>query len=150
MKEMQVRLETDTEDIDLDKILKLLKAYNKSDIEFTLDFCELEEVIKYYINRELDIDLDMLDIFIDIYNENDITKFELDLSNIDNESELDYLKTEFKKHFGVNIFNCSIRTILRIMFIDCCTYSIYNEYMTISFSADNLKDNWLFKYFKNN
>lgn len=150
MKEFQIKLETDTEDRGLHKIFKLMEAYNKSEIEFTLDFCELEDVIKYYINRELDINLDDLDILIDITSHDDNVQIEFDVNEIENEIELDFIKKEFKRHFGSNILKCDIKKVLRMIFIDCCAYKIYNDYITISFDANNLQDNWLFKYFKDN
>ena len=149
MKEITLRVDTYTDDDQLKRIIKLLKAYNKTEIEFSLDFCELEDVIKYYINSELDIDLDEMSIFINIYNSDSKIIFDIDTNGIENNAEYVYLFNEFKKHFGSNILKCDIKKVLRIVFIDCCSYELHKDYIKVIFSADNL-DNWLFKYFNSN
>ena len=149
MKEITVKVDTYTDDDQLKRIVKLLKAYNKTEIEFSLDFCELEDVIKYYIISKLDIDLDELSMFIDIYNSDNRIMFNIDTNGLDTEAEYEFTLKELKKHFGSNILKCDIKKVLRIIFIDCCSYELYEDYIKVVFSADNL-DNWLFKYFNSN
>jgi hypothetical protein len=150
MKDLILKVNTDTDDKDIDKIVKLLNKYNRTEIEFTLDFCELEEIIQYYIIRELDIDLEELGVVINIFNDINRITIEFNADTIDNKTELKYIIDEFKRHFGVNILNCDIRQILRMVFIDCCSYELKEDEIVITFDSEDLYDNWLFKYFKTN
>lgn len=142
------------EDIDVKKneaLLEMINAKNNNlQLEFSMDLCEIEDLFRYYINRftEHIEDIDNYDcINIEIKNEDNKVTFTLNPSDDDEDlSDIKFLDKELKRYFGKSILNCDIKDILRILLMDCKSYSIEDNLLKINIYYDNYKETWIGEY----
>ena len=142
------------EDIDVkenEALLEMINAKNNNlQLEFSMDLCEIEDLFRYYINRftEHIEDIDNYDcINIEIKNEDNKVTFTLNPSDDDEDlSDIKFLDKELKRYFGKSILNCDIKDILRILLMDCKSYSIEDNLLKINMYYDNYKETWIGEY----
>lgn len=142
------------EDIDVkenEALLEMINAKNNNlQLEFSMDLCEIEDLFRYYINRftEHIEDIDNYDcINIEIKNEDNKVTFTLNPSDDDEDlSDIKFLDKELKRYFGKSILNCDIKDILRILLMDCKSYSIEDNLLKINIYYDNYKETWIGEY----
>ena len=142
------------EDIDVkenEALLEMINAKNNNlQLEFSMDLCKIEDLFRYYINRftEHIEDIDNYDcINIEIKNEDNKVTFTLNPSDDDEDlSDIKFLDKELKRYFGKSILNCDIKDILRILLMDCKSYSIEDNLLKINIYYDNYKEAWIGEY----
>ncbi len=142
------------EDIDVkenEALLEMINAKNNNlQLEFSMDLCKIEDLFRYYINRftEHIEDIDNYDcINIEIKNEDNKVTFTLNPSDDDEDlSDIKFLDKELKRYFGKSILNCDIKDILRILLMDCKSYSIEDNLLKINMYYDNYKETWIGEY----
>ncbi len=142
------------EDIDVkenEALLEMINAKNNNlQLEFSMDLCKIEDLFRYYINRftEHIDDIDNYDcINIEIKNEDNKVTFTLNPSDDDEDlSDIKFLDKELKRYFGKSILNCDIKDILRILLMDCKSYSIEDNLLKINMYYDNYKETWIGEY----
>lgn len=142
-------------EIDLKQGIPTFESFKNNFEDFTikihLESTELISLFKNYIRINLDIDLDMLNVFIilDIKGE----KFVLNTDELEenDKAELVYLIDEFKHHFGRSIFE--FRRILNTQTLFRRLISGYNNYnwnpdgsIDIEYSLYNITESELNKY----
>ena len=142
-------------EIDLKQGLPTIESFKNNFDDFTikihLEANELVALFKNYIRINLDIDLDMLDVFtiLDVKGK----KFVLDTNELEenDKAELIYLIDEFKHHFGKSIFE--FRTVLNTQTLFRRLISGYDNYnwnndgsIDIEYSLYNITENELNKY----
>lgn len=142
------------EDIDVkenEALLEMINAKNNNlQLEFSMDLCKIEDLFRYYINRftEHIEDIDNYDcINIEIKNEDNKVTFTLNPSDDDEDlSDIKFLDKELKRYFGKSILNCDIKDVLRILLMDCKSYSIEDNLLKINMYYDNYKETWIGEY----
>ena len=142
------------EDIDVkenEALLEMINAKNNNlQLEFSMDLCKIEDLFRYYINRftEHIEDIDNYDcINIEIKNEDNKVTFTLNPSDDDEDlSDIKFLDKELKRYFGKSILNCDIKDVLRILLMDCKSYSIEDNLLKINMYYYNYKETWIGEY----
>lgn len=142
-------------EIDLKQGIPTFESFKNNFEDFTikihLESTELISLFKNYIRINLDIDLDMLNVFIilDIKGE----KFVLNTDELEenDKAELVYLMDEFKHHFGKSIFE--FRRVLNTQTLFRRLISGYNSYnwnpdgsIDIEYSLYNITESEFNKY----
>ena len=134
------------QEIDLTKGLPTVDTLKNNIDDFSIDIHitadEFIKLFKNYVRRQLDIDLDLLDIFIILDINND--KISLDIEELEENdpNELLYLLEEFKRHFGRSIFEIraviNLNILFRKIFSNCNSYGFDKDgILTISYSLNN-------------
>ena len=143
------------EDIDVkenEALLEMINAKNNNlQLEFSMELCEISKLFRYYISEFSEHIKDIDDyncIDIEIKNdENDNVIFTLNASDDEEDaSDIKFLDKELKRYFGKSILNCDIKDILRILLIDCKSYSIEGDILKLNIYYENFKETWIGKY----
>lgn len=143
------------EDIDVkenEALLEMINAKNNNlQLEFSMELCEISKLFRYYISEFAEHIKDIDDyncIDIEIKNdENDNVIFTLNASDDEEDaSDIKFLDKELKRYFGKSILNCDIKDILRILLIDCKSYSIEGDILKLNIYYENFKETWIGKY----
>ena len=120
-------------------------------IKIHLESHELISLFKNYIRINLDIDLDMLNVFIILDTKGEKLVLDTDELEENDKAELIYLMDEFKHHFGRSIFE--FRRILNTQTLFRRLISGYNNYnwnpdgsIDIEYSLYNITESELDKY----
>ena len=67
-------------------------------------------------------------------------------SSIHPSQQIKFLDKELKRYFGKSVLSCDIKDVLRILLIDCKSYSIENDILRINIYYDNFKETWIGEY----
>jgi hypothetical protein len=142
-------------EIDLRQGIPTLESFKNNFEDFTikihLESTELISLFKNYIRINLDIDLDMLDVFIILDTKG--KKFVLNTDELEenDKAELIFLIDEFKHHFGKSIFE--FRRIINTQTLFRRLISGYDNYnwnqdgsIDIEYSLYNITESELNKY----
>ena len=142
-------------EIDLKQGIPTFESFKNNFEDFTikihLESHELISLFKNYIRINLDIDLDMLNVFIILDTKGE--KFVLDTDELEenDKAELIYLMDEFKHHFGKSIFE--FRRVLNTQTLFRRLISGYDNYnwnqdgsIDIEYSLYNITESELNKY----
>ena len=120
-------------------------------IKIHLESHELISLFKNYIRINLDIDLDILNVFIILDTKGEKLVLDTDELEENDKAELIYLMDEFKHHFGRSIFE--FRRILNTQTLFRRLISGYNNYnwnpdgsIDIEYSLYNITESELDKY----
>ena len=132
-------------------LLEMINAKNDNlQLEFSMDMCDIEDLFRYYINKFADHieDIDNYDcINIEVKKENNDIIFTLNPSDDEEDSsDIKFLDKELKRYFGKSVLSCDIKDVLRILLIDCKSYSIENDILRINIYYDNFKETWIGEY----
>lgn len=143
------------EDIDVkenEALLEMINAKNNNlQLEFSMELCEISKLFRYYISKFAEHIEDIDDyncIDIEIKNDdNDNVIFTLNASDDEEDaSDIKFLDKELKRYFGKSILNCDIKDILRILLIDCKSYSIEGDILKLNIYYENFKETWIGEY----
>ena len=142
------------EDIDVkenEALLEMINAKNNNlQLEFSMGICDIEDLFRYYINKFADHieDIDNYDcINIEIKKDDDSFSFTLNPSDDEEDlSDVKFLDKELKRYFGKSILNCDLKDVLRILLMDCKSYSIENDVLKINIYYENFKETWIGNY----
>jgi hypothetical protein len=142
-------------EIDLKQGLPTIETFKNNFEDFTVEIHlepnELISLFKNYVRINLDIDLDMLDVFIIL--DTKVNKIVLNTDELEenDKAELIFLIDEFKHHFGRSIFE--FRRILNTQTLFRRLISGYNNYnwnqdgsINIEYSLYNITESELNKY----
>ena len=142
-------------EIDLKQGLPTIETFKNNFEDFTVEIHlepnELISLFKNYIRINLDIDLDMLDVFIIL--DTKVNKIVLNTDELEenDKAELIFLIDEFKHHFGKSIFE--FRRILNTQTLFRRLISGYSNYnwnqdgsINIEYSLYNITESELNKY----
>ena len=142
-------------EIDLKQGLPTIETFKNNFEDFTVEIHlepnELISLFKNYIRINLDIDLDMLDVFIIL--DTKVNKIVLNTDELEenDKAELIFLIDEFKHHFGKSIFE--FRRIINTQTLFRRLISGYDNYnwnqdgsIDIEYSLYNITESELNKY----
>lgn len=144
------------EDIDIEADESLLKSINSKNnnllLEFSLSLCDITDMFKYYVNRNIE-DIDDLDIYdcIDIEIKEENNEYIFDMNPSDDEedqTDIKFIDCELRKIFGVSVLRSKLTNVLRMLLMDCKGYGIENGILTINIYYDNFKHTWIGEYLK--
>lgn len=133
------------------RLLDMIYSYNNElEIEFSLNFCEIIEMFKYYVNRNIELlgDIDQYDcIYPQLkYIDNELM-FTLNASDDEEDySDVKHIDKELKRHFGVSLLNCKAEHVFNILLSHCNDYCIENELIELNIYYENYKETWLGEY----
>ena len=142
-------------EIDLKQGIPTFENFKNNFEDFTikihLESHELISLFKNYIRINLDIDLDMLNVFIILDTKGEKLVLDTDELEENDKAELIYLMDEFKHHFGRSIFE--FRRILNTQTLFRRLISGYNNYnwnpdgsIDIEYSLYNITESEFNKY----
>lgn len=139
------------ENIDVNEnkaLLEMINAKNNNlQLEFCIQLCNIVDLFKYYISKNAEhiVDIDSYDcIDIEIIKDREDILFTLNASDDDEDiSDIKFLDKELKRYFGKSILNCNIEDILRILLIDCKSYSIEGDILKLNIYYENFKETWI-------
>lgn len=147
---MIVKINTEV-DLDYDiPIVDYLKS-NIEDFNIEMKIARTEYCIlfKRYVEDNLDIDLDELDVLVIANSEMELT---LDTSILEKNDEEEYylLIKELKHHFGKSVFtnkySLSSRIINRRLFFGCIDYYVENDYIIVNYCITDSMANDIIEY----
>lgn len=130
---------------DLYKILEKQQCKNSSLITVNINHKELELLIKSYIKKNIDVDMDLLkyDLDINIRKNNIHIKVEYPKDD-DNEKEYALFTKELKNNLGNQIIDnkseINSKIMLRTMFMNALYFNVCNSDLEIAYDIDNLNE----------
>ena len=146
------KLKISNVDIEKDKdFLDMIYSHNNDlELEFSLNLCEIVEMFKYYVNRNIEM-IGNIDQYNCIYPEfkyidNELL-FTLNASDDEEDaSDLKHIDRELKRHFGVSLLNCKAEDLFRILLTYCSDYCIENDIIYLDIYYENCKETWIGEY----
>lgn len=149
------RLKLDNVNIkDNKQLLDMIYSYNDElELEFSMNFCEIIEMFKYYVNRNIELleDIEQYDcIYPQLkYIDNELM-FTLNASDDEDDySDIKHIDRELKRHFGVSLLNCKAEYVFNILLSYCSSYCIENGLIELDIYYENYKETWLGEYLAN-
>lgn len=126
-------------------IYKAIEKQCKNNSLITIDINnkELELLIKTYIKKAVDVDIDSLgyDLNININKNNILVNIKYPLED---KNEYDLFKNELKSIFGNQIINnkdeINSKIMLRTLFMNALSFDICNSNLKIIYDIDNLNE----------
>lgn len=125
------------------KMLEKQECKKNSLVTIDINYKELELLIKSYVKKNVDIDMDLLkyDLDINIGKNNIHIKVEYPK---DDEKEYLLFTKELKNNLGNQIINnkseINSKIMLRTMFINALYFNVCNSNLKIAYDIDNLNE----------
>lgn len=146
------KLKIENIDVEQNKeFLEMIYEHNDDlELEFSLSLCEIAEMFKYYVNRKIELigDMDQYDcIYPEFKNIDNDLYFTLNASDDDEDnSDINHIDRELKKHFGVSALHCKAEHILKILLMNCNDYYIDDNVIHLTIYYENYKETWIGPY----
>lgn len=149
------KLQISNIDIENNKdFLEMIYSYNNDlELEFSLSLCEITDMFKYYVNRNIEMigDINQYDcIYPEFkYIDNELY-FTLNASDDeDDASDIKHIDRELKRHFGMSLLNCKAENVFRMLLTYCSEYYIEDDIIYLNIYYENYKEAWVGEYLSN-
>lgn len=145
------------DDVNLEDNLDLLQIISKVNdnvkLQFSFPVLNITDMFTYYVEHTAEHIKDIREydcICPDIIDKYGDGEYFFTLNSIDDEesqSDVDFLQNELKRQFGINLKNdCRLTDLFMVLLMDCCSYDIIDDILTIKIYYKNYKESWIKSY----
>lgn len=145
------------DDVNLEDNLDLLQIISKVNdnvkLQFSFPVSDITDMFIYYVEHTAEHIKDIREydcICPDIIDKYGDGEYFFTLNSIDDEesqSDVEFLQNELKRQFGINLKNdCRLTDLFMVLLMDCCSYDIIDDILTIKIYYKNYKESWIKDY----